>query len=193
MFAHRISDDIELRLFMQQDAELLLSLINANRGYLRRWMPWVDNTTDVDHLRTFIRDGLKQHADNAGFQAGIWYGGTLVGLVGMLPIDWPNHRVEIGYWLGEAYQGRGIITKACTALLGIIFTTYKLHRVEIRALAGNTRSRAVAERLGFHLDGILRQTEWWLNQFHDVALYSLLHDEWDAAGNPIGSFVPSGE
>lgn len=179
MFSYRINNELELRLLTHQDAESVFLLIEQNRTYLRQWMSWVDSNTDIEHTRSFIHDGLQQLANNAGFHAGIWFQGALVGLVGMLPINWPNHRVEIGYWLAEDFQGKGIMTRACTALVSYIFTELKLHRIEIHALAGNTRSRAVAVRLGFHLDGTLRQAEWWQERFHDIAVYSLLRDEWN--------------
>ncbi|MBC8170995.1 MAG: GNAT family N-acetyltransferase, partial [Anaerolineae bacterium] len=58
------------------------------------------------------------------------------------------------------------------------FNSWHLHRVVIRCAAGNTRSRAIPERLGFKLDGIMRDEICIRGQYHDHVVYSLLAHEW---------------
>ena len=85
--------------------------------------------------------------------------GELVGIIGTHQIHWINRTVSIGYWLGEGYQGKGIMTKACKAVIQYLFEECGLHRIEIRAAVDNQKSRRIAERLSFSLEGILRQCE----------------------------------
>ena len=53
-----------------------------------------------------------------------------------------------------------------------------MNRVEIRCATENVRSRAVPERLGFKLEGILRQSIWRHKRYYDLAMYGILAEEW---------------
>ena len=74
-------------------------------------------------------------------------------------------------------QGKGIVTKAVKRVMKIGFEDLSLNRLEIKAAVQNIRSRAIPERLGFRLEGILRQAEVVQDAFYDQALYSFLKDE----------------
>jgi ribosomal-protein-serine acetyltransferase len=95
-------------------------------------------------------------------------------------LDLVNREAEVGYWLAETYEGRGIITAAVRALLGYLFDEVEVNRVMLRAAVGNMRSRAVAERLGFTLEGVQRQALILDEVPTDSAMYSLLASEWKA-------------
>jgi ribosomal-protein-serine acetyltransferase len=104
--------------------------------------------------------------------------GAIAGCVGLHGISWPNASTSIGYWLAEAHQGRGIMTAAVSAYVEHSFKTWRLHRFELRAAVANDRSRAVAERLGFRLEGVLRDAERVGDHTHDLVVYSILATEW---------------
>ncbi|SFU99081.1 GNAT family N-acetyltransferase [Alicyclobacillus macrosporangiidus] len=178
MFFRTITDEIQLGILTVQNAQELFSLIDASRGYLRQWLPWVDGTKSPDDSREFIERSLHQFSSNNGFQAGIWYKAQIVGVIGFHAMDWNNRRTSIGYWLGEQFQGRGIMTTACRAMVDIAFREYKLNRVEIRAAVENTKSRAIPERLGFLKEGVCRQAEWLYDHFVDHVIYSMLSEDW---------------
>ena len=72
-------------------------------------------------------------------------------------IDWSVPRFEIGYWRRSGEQGRGVVSEAVRALARFAFDQLGARRVEIRMSSDNARSRAVAERCGFTLEGVLRQ------------------------------------
>ena len=85
---------------------------------------------------------------------------------------------SLGYYLAEDAGGKGIMTRSVKAVLHYAFENLKLNKIEIRCGVGNAKSRAIPERLGFKLDGILRDEEWLYDHFHDIAVYSLLASEW---------------
>ena len=58
-----------------------------------------------------------------------------------------NKLASIGYWLDQHYQGKGIITKSCKALIHYGFTTLHLNRIEIRCGTENYKSQAIPESL----------------------------------------------
>ena len=95
-----------------------------------------------------------------------------------MEVNQRNRNAEIGYWLGAEHQGRGLVTRACAALVSYAFDTMALHRVEIYCAPDNTRSRRVPERLGFAVEGTLRDAEWLYDHYVDNVLYAMLSTEW---------------
>lgn len=92
-------------------------------------------------------------------------------------IDLQNRIGELGYWLGEKFQGRGIMTKACRAMVAYGFSERALNRIEIHCAAANEKSRAIPERLGFRIEGALRQAERLADGYVDNVVYGLLASE----------------
>ncbi|MGG4041278.1 GNAT family N-acetyltransferase [Bacillus smithii] len=173
-----IDDQTYLKLVEEQDAEPLFNLTDSCRTYLREWLPWVDSTKAVEDTISFIELSKKKFASKNGMDAGIWYNGQLAGIIGLHFIDWSNKKTSIGYWLGEPFQGRGLMTKACIAMIHHIFNDLHLNRVEIRCAVLNSKSRAIPERLGFSQEGTIREAEWLYDHFVDHIVYSLLAREW---------------
>lgn len=91
----------------------------------------------------------------------------------------PKKRAEIGYWLSEKYQKKGIVTQSVSTLLDYAFSELGLNRVQIRCAVGNIPSKNIPRRLGFLFEGIERDGELLSdNQFTDIEVYSILKREW---------------
>lgn len=176
----RVDDEVEIRVLTPAHAPALFALTDRNRAHLRRWLVWVDETQSVKDTAAFVRRGRAQLRRDDGFQAGIWYRGELVGAIGYHYWNWANGRTEIGYWLAEPFQGKGIMTRAVRALVDHAFRGLGMGRVEIKTAAGNARSRAVAERLGFTKEGVLRDAEYSAEGPVDQVVYGLLRGEWES-------------
>lgn len=179
MFPIQVSDEVVLRLFDQDHADAMLDLIQRNRVHLDRWLRWSGRVQSIDDGRAFIRRFEDKFAAGDGFHAGLWYREALAGGLVCHFINRESHKSEIGYWLGAEFTGKGVVTRACRAVLDYLFTHEKLHRIEIQCATDNVPSRAVAERLGFVLEGIKRESEWITSSYRDHALYSLLAYEWE--------------
>ena len=110
MFRWKVADGIELELLEQRHAEALFALTEANRQYLRQWLPWVDSTRSVADTSKFIASAMQQFADNKGFIACIWHRGVLCGVIGHHGMDRANRATSLGYWVDAAHQGKGIVT-----------------------------------------------------------------------------------
>jgi ribosomal-protein-serine acetyltransferase len=178
MFSLRIDDELELRLLEERHAKVMFAVIDENRAYLREWLPWLDDARSADDTKNFIKGAIEQRARNNGFAAGIWYCGQPVGAIGYHGVDWLNRGTSIGYWLGAAYQGRGLMTKACRTIVEYAFAELGLNRIEIRCAPENKKSCAIPERLGFTREGTSRQAEWLYDHFVDLVVYSMLAHEW---------------
>jgi ribosomal-protein-serine acetyltransferase len=190
-----LGNGVVMKLLRRRHARSLYSLTDRNRDRLRRWMPWVDRVHGIAGTLNFIEQGLGQSNNGAGFQSGIWVDGDLVGVVGTHRIDWENRSTGLGYWIDGAQEGRGIVSRCVGAVLDYLFATLHLHRVEIRAATDNQRSRAVPERLGFRLEGVMRQDHRVGNVWQDLAVYGILRSEWSglpAALDRGGQARPAG-
>ncbi len=178
MFSKQLRPGLELKLVEERHALEVYSVIDANRKYLRQWLPWVDATTSAAETLEWIRKSLRQYAKNRGFHAGIWHEDAFVGVIGCQPISWLNRRVEVGYWLAENAQGKGIMTSATRALVDHAFGEWTLNRVQIQCAAGNQKSQAIPKRLGFTEEGIVRHGQLLYGTYHDLAMFGMLRSQW---------------
>lgn len=183
MFAVQVDDELSLRLFEERDAERLFQLIEANRDWLRRWLSFEAQTKSPDDSLAFIRRTREAYAATGRFWAAVLHQGRLVGAVGIASLDMQNRFAELGFWLARDATGRGLMTRACRAMLDHLFGTLGVNRVEIRSAADNAASIAVALRLGFKPEGTLRQAEFMRGSFRNVAVYGLLASEWSGRGD----------
>ena len=179
MLSYSFTEGAELRQLEHHHAEELFALIDANRAYLRRWLPEWDVQKSLEECKAVIKASLEQLASNGGSTLGIWRQGLLAGVIGAGRIDWENRSTMIGYWLGESFQGMGLMTGACRALIDYLFLELKLRRVEIRCATNNPRSSGVPKRLGFTKEGVLRQAQAFDDIYLDIEVYALLAEDWE--------------
>lgn len=178
MFPLQVDAETELRPFAAADAEPLFALISRNRAHLDPWLRWSGRVQTLDDTRSLIARFAGKYAAGDGFHAGLWHSGSLAGGIIVHFINRESAKTEIGYWLGAEFVGRGLVTRASRAVIDGLFRVEGLHRIEIQTVTDNQPSRAVAARLGFHFEGIKRESEWITTAFRDHALYSLLSHEW---------------
>jgi ribosomal-protein-serine acetyltransferase len=164
----------ELRPLSHADADELHALIERNRPRLARWMSWAQTQTP-DDTEAFIRRAEEKAREGSGFHRCIVAEGRIAGVAGFSTIDAPNRSGGIGYWLDEDHEGRGLMTAAVAALTDHAFERFALNRAEIRADVQNRPSRAIAERLGFQLEGVARRAYRIVGErYSDDAVYSML-------------------
>lgn len=178
MFTFKIDHDIELRPLEERHAGELFALTDRNREHLIRWLPWVDATREVEDTIAFIRHVRHIYADNKMFPTGVWHKNRIAGVLGLQRIDWDAGSGEFGYWLGAEFEGNGIMTRACRKFIAFAFEELDLNRIVIRCHPENTRSSAIPKRLGFTLEGTLRECTRLNGELIDMQIYSLLRREW---------------
>lgn len=101
----------------------------------------------------------------------------LLGTVG-LAVN-PEHAVgELGYWIGLPFWGRGYATEAVQALLHFGFMDLRLHRIQGRHFVRNPASSRVMQKVGMIYEGTLRKSVQKWEVYEDLAMYSVLVDEW---------------
>lgn len=175
---YQIADDLTLRQIELADAERLFAVVDGNRRALLPWMRWVNEVTDVDVLRSHIRQWLTQTAETGCMSLGVELDGELVGVVFHIRPDQVNNVVEVGYWLGESARGRGVATRAVKKMLNITFNELGFNRVNIRIAPQNKPSLALAERLGLKPEGVCRQAWKVGDEYWDAVEFGVLAGEW---------------
>ena len=84
---------------------------------------------------------------------------------------------EIGYWIGEPYWGRGIMSAACRAVSDLVLRDFDIERLEARVFAWNPASMRVLEKCGFEREGVLRRSVFKDGQVIDAVLYARVRHE----------------
>jgi len=175
----QVNEEIQLRLLEERHVEDYFALIERNKAYLQEWIAVEAYEGPVETLKGYLRQRLLQFVDGGGYHLGIWYQDVLIGILDYRP-NWRNRTVELGYWLDAALQGKGIVTQACRTMVRHAFEEHQVQKVVISCAIDNPRSRAVAERLGFVQEGVLRQVVRLHDRSVDGVFYGLLADEWRA-------------
>ncbi|MHC2993218.1 GCN5 family acetyltransferase [Pontibacter sp. HJ8] len=173
-----IASDLALYEAKEADAAAIYNLINSSRLYLREWLPFIDYSYSVADTEMFLRS-VTAPGNMQDKVYTIRYQDQVAGIIGFKTIDRINSKLEIGYWQGEAYQGKGIMIRSCEALLTYAFEHMHMNRIQIKVGIGNAKSSAIPKKLGFSLEGIERDGEWIRDKFIDLEVYSLLKREWE--------------
>lgn len=159
------------------DVPEIYQAIDSQRDYLREFLPFVDQTKQMEDTHTFVRSSVFA-AERGEYTFVTRCNNAFAGLVGFKDLDKENRKVEIGYWLCKQYQQQGIMTSAVQALCKLAFKEMKLNRVQIKCAINNIRSKRIPLRLGFTYEGIERQGELMSNgKFSDLDVYSLLKSD----------------
>ncbi|MGW4196006.1 GNAT family N-acetyltransferase [Streptomyces sp. NPDC005004] len=168
------TDRLRMRALAPADADAVHAA--AQDPATQRWISSFPSPYLREHADAFI-DGVvtRGWADDSEYHFGLFLpDGALVGVLGVIRRG-PG-AAEVGFWATREYRGRGYVTEAVLAAARWAFTELSVDRLEWRAEVGNLPSRAVAERVGFTMEGTLRAA---------VEHRGVRRDSW------VGSLLPS--
>ncbi|MCB0700377.1 MAG: GNAT family N-acetyltransferase [Chitinophagales bacterium] len=174
-----IDEDLLLRSFEPEDAPELFRAVNSSRDHLRPWFPWVDATTKPEHSLQFIQQSRVQQTNQEALALGIIYKQKIIGSMGMHNWDHYLKKAQLGYWICNDYEGQGIIHTCLQRFIDFLFEKTGLNKVEILFMSSNNRSAAVAEKMGFKVEGILRDNYILYGNYKDLVVTGLLKKEWN--------------
>lgn len=132
------------------------------------------------HGRAFLAMAARS-AD--GSTLAIEVDGEAVGGIGVrVGDDVERFSGEIGYWLGEPFWGRGVVTEALGLFSADVFDRLNLLRLFALPVAGNGASARVLEKAGYQREGLLRAAAVKFGRPHDQLMYALINPRWRGAG-----------
>lgn len=144
-----------LRPFKKGDEASLMENINSKKVYRPTLtIPYPYTTKDAkEWIKRNQRFANKKHPESINFAIDI--DGDVVGGIELSKIE--GHRAEIGYWLGERYWRKGIMTEAVKVVTRFGFEKLGLRRIYAGVFPFNKASMRVLEKAGYQLEGILRK------------------------------------
>ncbi len=174
----RINNEIELKQIQITDAKEIFATIDSQRKYLGKWLPFVKITKKVADTEEFIKSILNSPEDKREYVFVIKYKNEFAGIIGFRDTDQMNLKTEIGYWLSEPFQGKGIVSSAVKEIISFAFNYLEMNRLQIRCAVGNEKSKRIPQKLNFTFEGIERAGELLADgNFTDVEVYSLLSSD----------------
>jgi RimJ/RimL family protein N-acetyltransferase len=144
-----------LRALTTADSEAFADHVAGDLPRLGEHLPWPALTSTPDGAAGWLGP-YERREDGRVVVGGIWSGDALVGGALLFHHQPDDGIVEIGCWLTAAAEGGGVAAAACRVLVGLARSDLAVERVEWHCTTSNTRSRRLAERLGFLHEGTLR-------------------------------------
>lgn len=152
------TDRLLIRMPLPGDGAVTCESINTSLPELKPWMPWAQKEQTIEETEIRIREGYVNFLNRTDLRLLVFKKdtGEFIASSGLHRINWNVPKFEIGYWIDTRYSGQGYMTEAVQGITDFAVRELKARRVEIRCDALNVKSRAIAERLGFTLEGILK-------------------------------------
>ena len=166
--------NFQIREFQQNDVEALIKYANnyAVSKFMRDPFPYPYKKENAVQWIDYIKK------NDLTLSLAIANEMELIGGIGAIPYD-DVHRysAEVGFWLGEPFWNRGIISKALKTFCNYLFTNHNFNRLTANVFEGNEASRRVLEKTGFVLEGTQRKSVFKENKFVDHYIYGLLKED----------------
>ena len=169
-FPLKVNEDIYLDKLKSQDTLELFELTDKNRPYLKKTLPWLDYSTTAKDSEDFISQENENFL-NKSLILGIREK-KLIGIISFNTIDWEKKEGEIGYWIDEKMQGKGIVTVSCKTLIDLGFSDLQLEKILISCSTQNIKSQLIAKRLGFQEECLIPNKEFLYDHYVDHILFS---------------------
>ncbi|MGA2550254.1 MAG: GNAT family N-acetyltransferase [Burkholderiaceae bacterium] len=173
------AERVTLRMLRLEDAPAVFAIF-SDPEVVRYWSrPALTDPKQALELIELIQSGYRE---GSFLQLGVQRNldRALIGTCTLFHIDGSNLRAELGYALGRAYWGQGLMHEALVVLVDYAFFNLGLRRLEADIDPRNAASEKSLLRLGFVCEGLMRE-RWFVNgEASDTGFYGLLKSQWGA-------------
>ncbi len=166
-------NSVTLRSLQERDASQLCQIVN--QVAIRQAMVTIKYPFSEADALALIQQSNSEHCSRFAVQLKDQM--EMVGCISLLEIDKVHLQAELSFFISAQAGGKGLTTEAGRIALRYAFTALKLNRLYALHLSGNVASAKVLEKLGFTIEGVLRDRVRKNNHFYDVTLLSLLRRE----------------
>lgn len=156
-----LTERLVIRLPKPGDGKAVYEAITASINELKPWMPFAQKEQSEEDVELNIRSSYISFLKREDLRLLVFLKetGEFIASSGLHRIDWAVPKFEIGYWIDSRHSGKGYMTEAVEGIAAFAFHELSARRVEIRCDERNTKSRAIPERLGFTLEGVLKNND----------------------------------
>jgi len=167
---------IALRRYRAADVDALYAAVDESRASISRWMPWCSDGYAWGDALTWVAGRERAWIDGEEYSLLIVDASTddLLGSCGINQLNRVHAFANLGYWVRERVQRRGVASTATRLAARYAFGTLRLGRLEIVTDVDNVASRRTAERAGARFEGVCRNRLRQWGSWQDAALYGLV-------------------
>jgi RimJ/RimL family protein N-acetyltransferase len=169
-----VDEEILLRPFRLNDSAQLYCAVHESLKELKPWMSWATDGYNEQSAREYITIGRARWEEHTFYGFAITRGDDLLGACTLSSIHTIYHFCNLGYWVRTSCHGQGIAGRAAKLAARFAFEYLGMIRVEIVIGVGNHASLRVAEKIGAHKEGILRNRIVVGETIYDAHMYSLV-------------------
>lgn len=172
---------IKLRQLQEKDAELMLEWMHdpsIQRNFQRDML-----NSNFNDVSTFIKNSNQVTVNNIRDGESIHFAivddiDEYLGTVSLKHVSLKNKNAEYAIVTRNKCKGKSIGKQATLLILDFAFSELKLNKVYLNVLSNNTRAIKMYEKVGFHLEGIMKQQVVINGQYDDLVWYGILKNEY---------------
>ncbi|WP_182467419.1 UDP-4-amino-4,6-dideoxy-N-acetyl-beta-L-altrosamine N-acetyltransferase [Staphylococcus cohnii] len=163
---------VSLRALKNEDEKLILKW--KSNEELREMLGTVYPISELEHMKWFENKMMEKNNKNFIIEQN----DQAKGLLGFNQIDWINRNAEIFIFIGEtSQQGMGIGKQAMQQLIDFSRKNLNLHMLYLNVFSYNSGAIKMYEKIGFNIDGRLRESKFNKGKYHDTIIMSKLLNE----------------
>ena len=171
----RESNGLSIRKYQPGDVPGIVEAVQESVATVGAWLDWCNKGYRAAEAQAWITHATESwdRGDNFVFAVSDATSGDYLGGVGLSRLDHDAHSANLGYWIRQSYQGRGVGTQAARLAVGYAFEVLKLTQIEVVCGAANRPSRRVAEKTGARFQGLATGRLTFNGKGLDAAVYTI--------------------
>ena len=173
-------DHFSIRLLTTDDLHPYFQLVERNRPRLEDFfVGTASKTRTLEDTKAFVEEITKKAEQKIYFPFLIINDNdnSITGFIDVKSIDWNIPKAELGCYIDEAYENKGVTTKAMNVITDYCFRTYGFKKLFLRTHHSNHGARKIAESCGFEIEGTIRRDyKTTAGELVDLIYYGKIHD-----------------